>query len=61
MATAKKAAPKAAAPRAAAPAVEDDIPEPVKRPSKKAAAPELTDADARVKSVVDEWASDDDA
>ena len=55
------AAPKAAAPRAAAPAVEDDIPEPVKRPSKKAAAPELTDADARVKSVVDEWASDDDA
>lgn len=54
-------APKAAAPRAAAPAVEDDIPEPVKRPSKKAAAPELTDADARVKSVVDEWASDDDA
>ena len=55
------AVPKAAAPRAAAPAVEDDIPEPVKRPSKKAAAPELTDADARVKSVVDEWASDDDA
>jgi hypothetical protein len=55
------AAPKAAAPRVAAPAVEDDIPEPVKRPSKKATAPELTDADARVKSVVDEWASDDDA
>lgn len=55
------AAPKAAAPWAAAPAVEDDIPEPVKRPSKKAATPEPTDADARVKSVVDEWASDDDA
>ena len=51
----------AAAPKAAAPEADDGIPEPVKRPSKKPAVTEPAAGDTRTKSVLDEWASDDDA